>query len=207
GQHVPVRVVDRISGEGIPISPQGTLLVSFAHGQTIRALFGNGTPSGALSLQPEQPIFLTKLVYPPSTQNPDFAPESASQFENGARILGADLVESSPEAIALKLHWTPTRNKPAASYHFSVRVVTQDGKTIGQHDVPSLSRELWRAGDVVISPLRIPLSEPVSDLAAVRVQVIMYAYPSIQNVNVVDEGGNALGQWLFLRHNSCQASR
>jgi 4-amino-4-deoxy-L-arabinose transferase-like glycosyltransferase len=200
GQHIPIRVVNRMSGEGIPISRQGTLLASFADGQTIPAYFGSGTPSGATSLSSDHPIFLTTVVFPVLPERWDFSPQGTGQFDNGARILGIDGFEAQPnaEVACFKLYWTPTRGAPLKDYHFSVRLIVENGRKIGQLDSASLSRELWQNDDVIVSPFCISTSEPVENIQLLHVQVLMYTYPDIQNANVVDGVGNPISQWIFL---------
>jgi hypothetical protein len=204
GQHIPIRVIDRMSGEGVPISPQGTLLVSFADGQTIPTYFGGGTTTGATSQVPDQPIFLMTMVYPTLPQQWDFSPESIDQFDNGARILGIDAFDAQADAgsVFFNLYWVPTQGVPAANYQFSVRLMAEDGRTIGQQDIPSLSRDLWQAGDTVISPFHIQISASVDSVQPLRVQILMYTYPDMDNANAVDDAGNPVGQWLFLTSTS-----
>ncbi len=72
-----------------------------------------------------------------------------------------------------------------------------DGNTYGQADMASLSGWLWRAGETVINPVEIPLSESLPD-GGLRIQLLMYTLPDMRNANAIDEAGGIQAPWLFL---------
>jgi 4-amino-4-deoxy-L-arabinose transferase-like glycosyltransferase len=185
--------------QGIPVDPGGTVVVGAYDGATIPSLFGEGEIAGELSNG--APMF-RKVVIPPGYQ-PDLAyvPQDISRFASGARILGlsADSEPQPGQPWPVILAWTPERDSVGQQYQFSVRLVDADGATTyAQMDGPSLAGSLWRTGDIVLNRLELPVSETLPADVDLRVQLVMYTWPDVANVDAVNEDGAIVAPWLFL---------
>ena len=183
--------------QGIPIDPRGQIAVGTLRGNTIPALFGEGNLAGEVSTG--EPIFRWIKIPPGYQPALDYVPETIAWFDNGARILGIEVLgEPQPgQPWPLRVIWQPEVTDIDAQFQFSVRAVDADGKTYGQADMASLSGWLWRAGDTVINPVEIPLSEKLPD-GGLRIQLLMYTLPDMRNANAIDEAGGIQAPWLFL---------
>lgn len=192
--------------QGIPIHPQGQVLVSNYAGTLIPTLFGEGETTGTLSSG--QPMF-RKFVIPAGYQPEiDWTPENISLLANGARILGLD-VSGEPQPGQLwpvVIAWTPEQSKVGPQYQFSVRLVGEDGTTYAQMDGQSLTGSLWRAGDLVLNRFELPVSESLPPKARLRVQLLMYTWPDIGQVDAVNDDGAVVAPWLYLIPAQSQAA-
>lgn len=204
----PVRIVPRYAGQGIPLAPTGTRLVSFTQGQTLPTLFppsdgavqrstfgtfASTSPSGAV------PVFQVVEVpagYVPTLQ---YQPRDLDTFSVGAQIVGihAEAQPTGGEPWPIVLVWRTKAVQTDQTVKFSIRAVVGD-QQIAQADFSALDLEIWREGDLVLNPFTLQLPATLPAEGVVRLQVIMYTYPAIQNANVLDRNGNAAGQWLFV---------
>jgi hypothetical protein len=145
--------------QGVPIDPRGQVLVGTLRGETIPALFGEGRLAGELNTG--EPIFRWVEIPPGYQPALDYVPETIARFDNGARILGVDvLADPQPgQPWPLRVIWQPEVSGIDEQYQFSVRAVDGDGNAYGQADMASLNGWLWQAGDTVINPVEVSLGE------------------------------------------------
>jgi 4-amino-4-deoxy-L-arabinose transferase-like glycosyltransferase len=191
----PVRILRM--AQGIPVAPGGEIVVDNYKGATLPAYFGAGEIAGRLSSG--DPMFRWVRVTPDMLPKPNILPEGSALFSNGARLLGLS-AETKPRAgqdWPISLLWQPQRSAISEQYQFSVRLIDAQNKTYGQFDMASLGGYAWRAGDVVVNRLSIPVPDDLPD-SPLTVQVLMYTWPDIKNANVVDEAGNPISQWVLL---------
>lgn len=200
GHGYPLHVINRFNGQGLPVAPMGTLVVSLSEGATVPRVGGAAVVREGAAWQWAEPVFQRVVLHPDSLPTLTHIPVSYDRFGNGAQMRGA-WFEAAPHPdtpLPLTLVWQPQR--PAdQDYQFSVRLVDADGTTYGQRDFRSLDLALWRVGDVVINPADIPVSAAYVPGTPLQIQVIMYRYADTQAVDVVDAAGNVVAPWLFLQ--------
>jgi len=97
----------------------------------------------------------------------------------------------------LILLWEPQR-KTNQQYQFSVRLLDADGNGYGQIDGETLQSELWRQGDQVLTRLSMMLPDTLPDQRDWQVQVLVYSWPEIHNIPLLDDAGNPTGDILTL---------
>lgn len=184
--------------QGIPIHPDGTVIVGTYRGTTIPTLFENASTAGELSNG--DPIFRLADIAPGFTPTLDFIPESESRFGNGARILGVEQRSALQpgQPWQLILYWTPEQSRVKEQYQFSIRLVDEQNNTYGQFDLASLSGSLWRKGDTVINIIPLPIGQTIPENAILRLQLLMYSWPDMASVSVIDDAGNPISPWMFL---------
>ncbi len=191
----PVRVLRM--PQGIPIAADGEVVVGTYKGQAIPDYFGQGQIAGRLSNG--DPIFRWVLVTPDQVPQPNVTPQGAASFANGARIVGisAPTGPQAGRAWPITLIWQPQKTYTSEQYQFSVRLVDDKNNVYGQYDMASLAGSAWRTGDTVLNRMLLPVKDtlPTSPL---MVQIVMYSWPEIRNVDVVDEAGNAVSPWMTL---------
>lgn len=184
--------------QGVPIHPDGQVLVSHYDGAAIPMLFGEGEVAGRLS--DGQPMF-RKVVIPPNYL-PDlsFVPENLSRFANGARVVGISASGDPQPGLPWQvvLAWTPEQSKVGLQYQFSIRLVGGDGTTYAQWDGPSLDGWLWRADDLVLNGFDLLVSDSLPPETSLKVQVLMYTWPDIAGVDAVNDQGAVAAPWLYL---------
>ncbi|MBN1679959.1 MAG: glycosyltransferase family 39 protein [Anaerolineae bacterium] len=191
----PARIVTM--PQGIPIHPDGEILVGTSAGTTIPDLFGPGEPAGELA---DGHTMFNWVQIPPGYQpTPDVTPDGPARFANGAHIIGyqADALPQPGEPWPLLLLWQPERSDIDQQYQFSIRLVDTQGTTYSQMDITSLQGWLWHAGDLVLNPVTLPASD---DLPAdgLQVQLVMYSWPEIKNAGVIDDSGIPVASWMYL---------
>jgi len=182
--------------QGIPIYPQGQVLVGSWTGTAIPTLFGEGEPQGVLN--DGQPMF-RKVLIPAGYSAPlDFEPVTLSRFANGMQIHGLhELSELQPgKPWRVVLVWSHGIESASANYHFSLRVVSGE-VTYGQTDALSLAGTLWQPDELILNLFEIPTQADL-DPEDMRVQVIVYSWPDMATVSVTDADGNPVEPWLFL---------
>ncbi len=190
----PVRLVLMEPPQGVPIPEEGAIIASTYGGSTIPSLFGPGKLMGILTNG--EPIFRWTLLHRPPELDYGLVPEGSPRFGNGTHILGIS-TDSKPRAgqtWPMKLVWETDRTT-SEDYHFSVRIVDDQGDPYGQADMLSLNGWLWSEDDVVINHIEVPVNEMYPDDIQPRVWLLMY---SDSDVPVVDEEYNWLAPWMFL---------
>jgi 4-amino-4-deoxy-L-arabinose transferase-like glycosyltransferase len=192
GEGTGVRFINRYFGGGVPLPADRTVnLISLSNGTTIPMLFGEGELFGQMS---DAPILVFRRTTVDSfVPEWDYTPESIDRFSNGARILGA--YRNPRSGGNLVIVWRVEGIPAETNYQFSVRIVERDERVLAQADTATLDPTAWRVGDTVLTPLALPNGDIPDDA---RLQVLMYTYPQMQNANVLDPSGNAVGQWLYL---------
>lgn len=199
---LPVRIVNRSNEQGVPLKPDTpTILMSGTVGTTIPRLATDSTPIETFryTAQGRGPIFqrmaYTTADIPPLT----ILPQDNDRFSNGARILGG-YAKEAPQAGQewdMVLVWTPDISDQPDDFQFSIRVLDEQGNRVAQKDNRSLDRYLWRAGDMVQSPFRLPLPEGLDVSAGLRLEVLMYRLEG-GAADVLNAEGQPVGQTLIL---------
>lgn len=195
----PIRVVNRWFGHGVPLSSASpTVVVGLHDGATIPHLFGDGAPVG---LMDDSTAPLRQVIVPPDfALEPAFMPDSASRFDNGARIIG--LHTAAPPTGSdwpVTLIWQP--GQPTGTpYQFSLRLLDADTATrYAQADFASLNPAQWQPGDTVYNPVTLPLTAPPPDSTDLLIEVVMYTLDDLQPAAALDDDGNAVAAFMYLR--------
>jgi hypothetical protein len=121
-------------------------------------------------------------------------------FANGTVFLAYGMSETvfCGDTLDVWLAWWVRSPPPAGSdYHFFAHLLDKDGGLRSQHDVAGFPTDSWRAGDLVLSRLPIPVP---ADLSPGRypVWVGLYTYPDVVNVSLLDVAGNLAGDRVRL---------
>jgi 4-amino-4-deoxy-L-arabinose transferase-like glycosyltransferase len=177
-----------------PVAPSGTTLVSVIEGNIIPTLFG----PGEITTTPYQD-FRWLVITPANLAVPNYLPTGPDQFDSLAHIQGiyAAAPPQPGETWPLTIRWQPLHSVDRY-YPFSVRLLDDTGVTYGQVDHTSLEPALWRAGDTVLSRFDFPVNNDLSDTANLHLDLVLYAWPEIANVSVVDSAGNPVSQIMSL---------
>lgn len=195
---VPMRRVNRFEDDGIAIPPGESTLVSLAGGPTIPAIFGEGE---VISNFWGEPAFRLYTITPEDIPAVDLLPTGPDQFASGAKIVGvsAPTDPQAGEAWPVTLVWEIT-DVPVEQLimQFSLRIFDAEGRQHAQHDIRSLSTWEWHTGDRVINPQQIEIGPDYPAGSPPRIELLMYTWPDIQNIDVVDEAGNPTGQIVTL---------
>lgn len=195
GEGYPMRIFNRSNGQGISFSTQQeSLLIGFADRQPVIS----DAEAFIFSTSDNKPVFYRADVSADSIPQPNFAPVETSLFSNGVRIIGI-FAQDMPQPSTIwqvLLIWQIDEMKDTAEYQFSLRLVNEQDELFGQNDFPSLTKDLWRVGDVVINPAAIAVGEKFS--GSVRVQILMYTWPEIRNADVIADNGQIAGPWLYI---------
>ena len=194
-----IRIINRNNGQGIPISPQGTMIVGLSDGGTIPRVTNDITLVGNSWYQ-ERPIFQQTTLSPDTIPELDFTAGEISRFSTGVQMVGAYLESdlAAGEVAYMSLVWRPEQDTPPDEYQFSVRLVDMDGNTYGQRDFRSLDRVHWHDGDVVVNPTEIAVNDNYRPETELQVQVIMYRFEDTQALDAVDDADNVVAPWLYL---------
>jgi 4-amino-4-deoxy-L-arabinose transferase-like glycosyltransferase len=127
--------------------------------------------------------------------------EPSPTWANGVRLIGYVVEgEAQPGAVLnWTLVWQPTRTPTEDTYyHWFNHLTSAAGEFQSQQDGPSVLPAYWRAGDTILNWFQIPIPADAQS-GAYTLRVGMYAYPTLQNVSVLDEtGGQTVGEWIEL---------
>jgi len=125
-------------------------------------------------------------------------PDGPRAWANGARLIGYCLAgDLRPgETIHWTLVWqatqTPTED---IYYHWFNHLLDGQGQLCGQRDGPSFLPAYWRAGDTILNWFEITVPpHALSDHYTMRIG--MYAYPTLENVPVLDANGASAREWI-----------
>ena len=119
---------------------------------------------------------------------PDVPLQPAPLLANGVTLTGYDAPAIQDDGTAIwHIHWLAG---PAAvtDYHFFNHLLDADGQRVSQADAAAFSARQWRAGDAIISRFILPW--PSGRAGPFTMRTGMYAYPSLENVPVLDVAGN-----------------
>jgi hypothetical protein len=137
------------------------------------------TLSGAARPQPEEVIEPTVLL------------------SNWMRLVGYDPPQPvEDEDLLGRLYWHPGDNPDPTDYHLFAHLLAEDGRQVSQFDGPVFDPLGWRAGDLVVSFLRLPAAGEERPAATMRSGV--YTYPDLQSMPIMDVAGNAAGDFVEL---------
>jgi 4-amino-4-deoxy-L-arabinose transferase-like glycosyltransferase len=198
--HPSVRLIDRATGQGVPLRDGGTLLVGLHNSPTLAALPGAQQRVGRLATTGE-PALATLFIDPAALPPLDYLPETISRFAIGAHLLGMD-ADGQPqpgESWRLRLFWRTEGESVSDLYHFSLRLTDRDGNLYGQQDFPALDPVLWRADELIVNFADLPIADDLPPADDLRVQVWLYAYDDGETIAAVDDAGNGVAPWLGFR--------
>jgi 4-amino-4-deoxy-L-arabinose transferase-like glycosyltransferase len=133
----------------------------------------------AAAPQPQEPLAPTALL------------------TNWMRLIGYDPPKPVAEDGLLgRLYWHPGDNPDPADYHLFAHLLAGDGRQLSQFDGPVFDPMSWRAGDTVVSFLRLPAAGEEQQATMMRVGV--YTYPDLSSVPIMDVAGNPAGDYVEL---------
>ncbi|MFQ5407329.1 MAG: glycosyltransferase family 39 protein [Anaerolineales bacterium] len=135
---------------------------------------------------------LTVYFLPPRDTREPLAIRVAEshQLGNGATLLGYEREQSGSTGWAV--YWQAGAPRPG-EFHMFNHLLNDTGISLAQQDVALFPADQWRAGDLVLSFFD---AGPLAGVAISKLRVGMYAYPSIENVQVLDEMGNPAGEFV-----------
>lgn len=194
-EQFPMRVIDNT--HAFPIAPEGSILASIASGETIPAFFGDGD----ILYRPKRDfryIFLSPNMLP----QPHFVPDGSGNFGNILALSGihSDSIEGGTFSEVLIL-WR-VLNVTGQQIQFSLRLQDATGNGYGQVDGETLQPDVWQIGDTVLTRLTLSVSDTLPADAQIRFQLLVYTWPQISNINLIDNAGNPVGDILTLVPNS-----
>ncbi len=128
-------------------------------------------------------------------------PGGPRTWANGTQLIGYRL-EGDPHpggTIRWTLVWKPSDTPTEdVTYHWFNHLLDENGGMLDQRDGPSFLPAYWRAGDTVFNWFDFQLpSEPSSGGYGMRVGI--YAYPAVQNVPLLGQGGAPGEEWIEIR--------
>lgn len=199
GPCLPRRYANGSTTEHI-LLPGGPTIILMAPGEwpaeRLLATWADLMPATEVVLRPGEGRFRILSALPGAARDRILDPPV--RLDNGVEFLGyAVSGELLPGRNAqLTLRWRIT----AASdqdYHFFNHLVDGQGQRWGQKDGPSLPPWAWHPGGAVLSTFDLSLAP---DLPPGRywLRTGMYRYPEIENVPVLDVGGNPAGDAVML---------
>ena len=199
----PVRnVYVTANSRGIPIAATGTRLVAPVN-DTLLDQFGKKLEFVGSSNSSLNSIFKVVEVTPSELMDKImFKPTAASRFTNHASISGvyASQLPKSSQLWEGTLMWQVNALPPSeVEYQFSIRVIDSEDQVYGQSDFRSLDAHLWRIGDTVVNHFQMPIATELSENTQLRIQVIMYKFSDGRHIDVIDDAGNIIAPWLFLK--------
>lgn len=190
-EEYPLRSVSH--PHAIPIATNGQVLVSTATGTIIPTYFGEGE-----IFHQDKRDFRYIEITPDDAPQVNFIPDKPHTFGNLLQLSGAMMqTPQSGTVSTIVLIWTPliTQNE---QYQFSVRLIDSKGNRYGQSDVETLQPNVWRMGDTVMTQLAMQISDTLPQDAAVHLEILVYSWPDIQNVPLLDSAQNPVGEILTL---------
>ena len=141
---------------------------------------------------------LQLLSLPPAAgPQPQEALEPTILLTNWMRFIGYDPPQAVEGNGALgRLYWHPGNNPDPADYHLFSHLLAEDDRQLSQFDGPVFDPLSWRAGDTVVSFLRLPAADEGEPATMMRVGV--YTYPDLASVPIMDVAGNPAGDYVEL---------
>jgi hypothetical protein len=95
------------------------------------------------------------------------------------------------ERVHVTLHWRTTQRPLDADIHWFNHLLDAEGRRWGQFDGVGFPAGRWHPGDEVLFHFDIALS-PDMESAPKTLFVGQYAYPSMENIPILDVAGNPL---------------
>jgi 4-amino-4-deoxy-L-arabinose transferase-like glycosyltransferase len=184
----PHRFVDGRTTAVFPAGPATVLLwpAQVDYGWPVAALYrawGGGDWGQIIPLRQGegQALIAVSPGAQPVVPRPLAAP---ALLANGVVLLG-----SGRAAGGWQLWWQAPGPLPGDHYQVFAHLLDAAGQRLAQVNGPTYPPDAWRAGDLVANRFALPEGGSV-------VQAGMYAYPSLQPVEVLDAADNPAGQWL-----------
>lgn len=128
--------------------------------------------------------------------------ETATRFENGARLLGYDLLDPirAGQMVRLALYWqidTLPTVPPAQGYSLTVNLFGADGTRYAQQDGPGQRVGLWRPGDTLISWFTLSPGNATRPPYTLRIGMYVYTPPAqFDTIRLLDQAGNPVADAL-----------
>jgi len=195
----PHRFADGLA-EGQLLLPGGPTLILMAPGEWPvehpLAAWADLSLLDEIPLRPGEGRY--RLFFATSRASAVHAITPPARLGNGAELLGYDLIgELQPgQKVQLDLLWRITA--PGNSdYHFFNHLVDTHGERWAQKDGPSLPSWAWRPGGRILNTFTLNL-DPNIPPGRYWVRTGMYRYPEVENVPVLDEAGNPIGDAITL---------
>jgi 4-amino-4-deoxy-L-arabinose transferase-like glycosyltransferase len=120
---------------------------------------------------------------------------------NGADLLGVS-VENTPqpgEPLIVTTRWGIWGIPPSdEDYSFSVQLYGTEGERWGQADAHFMPTGCWYPGDRYAWRATLPVAAEAPSEAGYSLLVVMYAYPDLRGVAVLDESGNPTGEHVVI---------
>jgi 4-amino-4-deoxy-L-arabinose transferase-like glycosyltransferase len=202
GEPYRLTVIDRLQNFGIPLSanhPTTLLSVKGEHSINLFEAWGDMEYLG--QMEDSSYAFNALVINSQSLLDSlSHVPENGYQFSNGAEVQGVINNPSATDPMQWSgfLIWQPVTTNPNQQYQFSLRVLDLAGNRYGQTDFPSLIPSHWQVDTIAVNPFVVALSSPIPQNMSLRIQLLMYTFPDIANVAVVDRAGSVVGEWLYL---------
>ena len=126
-----------------------------------------------------------------SAPSPEIAYNAPFLFSNFVKLFGYDLERLEDDIWLWRLYWRPADHPRPEDYHFFNHLLDSSGGRVSQKDAAAFPARQWRAGDVVVSHFRLDLPPDAAPPYVMRIG--LYLYPDMENVPLMDVGGNPLG--------------
>lgn len=126
-----------------------------------------------------------------SAPPPEIVYNDALLFSNFVKLYGYDLERPEQNTLLWRLYWRPADDPRPESYHFFNHLLDASGRRIAQKDAAAFPARQWQEGDAVIS--HFPLDLPPDAAPPYVMRTGLYLYPEVENIPLMDVGGNPLG--------------
>ncbi len=176
------RIVDRRQAAVYPAEPAAIVHAPPSTEQSVRFPLRPGEGEYGLSTWPGGS--------PPLAES--LAPLGPDRWANGVQLIAAQASGDLKPGGTFRWQLTWRVNSPpptGADYHWFNHLVDTEGRRAGQMDGVGFPSRSWRVGDTVTTWFDVPIA-PDATPGAYTMRVGMYTFPDIQNVAVVDAGGN-----------------